>query len=441
MPFPNEHAARIKSPSGFEKFRRNNNAGGSGVDFLFGITANGKTEVQSIRFKTDNFTEAQARAWLKDHDRTALIFEAASGSDNAESKLSDWFAVAKTGKFPQGDLTADTFDQVVKNFDASNHEPPITVGHIRDNHNDKPAVGWIDGVKRTGDYLFVKGRQIWEKFDGLVREGRFKKRSIGIRHGDNGAYLHHLAFLGAMPPAVKGLPDLYDGNYSGEALDTQADDYKFDDEINPNPNHNHKGDKMEYSEAQIKDMKENAAREAVDAEKEKIKSDAEKDFNEKLEKEKTDAAKAERDKVEKEFSDKADGDKAIAEHNRKVDEFCDAEIKAGHITPAMLKAGLKPLLYSMAKPADLEYSDKDKDGKETTVKTNDLDILKNVIKAYSAAPTEGIEHVEGDGKNGDYAAEQKRAKEIVAEGKKNGTEITFGEALKEARSELKSTKE
>jgi hypothetical protein len=79
-PFPNEHAARIVAPGKFDEFRRRNNAGGSGIHFIFGITRNPRTsELQAIRFDRTKFTVAQARAWLKEHDHKPLLFEPATG--------------------------------------------------------------------------------------------------------------------------------------------------------------------------------------------------------------------------------------------------------------------------------------------------------------------------------------------------------------------------
>lgn len=92
MPFPNEHAARIKAPGQYKRFRRKNDAGGDGVDFIYGIKdKDGKevTEVQAIRFDKDKFTVAEAKKWLKDHDYTPLSFEPAE--DKGESyKPSDY---------------------------------------------------------------------------------------------------------------------------------------------------------------------------------------------------------------------------------------------------------------------------------------------------------------------------------------------------------------
>lgn len=74
MPFPNEHAARIQSPEGFERFRRQQLR--DGVDAILGIK-NNKSTVQSIRFDKDKFTENEAMAWLRENDFEPMKFEPA----------------------------------------------------------------------------------------------------------------------------------------------------------------------------------------------------------------------------------------------------------------------------------------------------------------------------------------------------------------------------
>lgn len=83
-PFPNEHAARLHDPAKYESFRRDNDAGGTGIDFIYGILAGGGTEIQAIRFDKDRYTPAEAKAWLREHDFTAIMFEEATGEREVE---------------------------------------------------------------------------------------------------------------------------------------------------------------------------------------------------------------------------------------------------------------------------------------------------------------------------------------------------------------------
>jgi HK97 family phage major capsid protein len=80
-PYANEHAARIRDPDLFDDFRRENDRGGNGVDFIYGIK-DGTSEIQAIRFDKDVFTVAEARAWLERNEFEPIEFEPAIGSDD-----------------------------------------------------------------------------------------------------------------------------------------------------------------------------------------------------------------------------------------------------------------------------------------------------------------------------------------------------------------------
>lgn len=76
-PYPNEHAARLKQPGGYDSFRRENDAFGNGIDAIYGIIDN-KAELQAIRFDKKLFTVKQAKDWLSEHDHKPILFEEAS---------------------------------------------------------------------------------------------------------------------------------------------------------------------------------------------------------------------------------------------------------------------------------------------------------------------------------------------------------------------------
>ena len=80
-PYPNEHAARITDPALYQEFRREVDAGGEGVDFIFGIKMDDgqrMSEIQSIRFDREMFTPQEAMDWLDEHEFVAIKFEEAS---------------------------------------------------------------------------------------------------------------------------------------------------------------------------------------------------------------------------------------------------------------------------------------------------------------------------------------------------------------------------
>jgi uncharacterized protein len=82
MPYPNEHAARLHDPAKYDHFRRENDKLGSGIDVIWGITKDDKTEMQAIRFNADKFTVDEAHKWLAAHDIKPILFEPAAPAKN-----------------------------------------------------------------------------------------------------------------------------------------------------------------------------------------------------------------------------------------------------------------------------------------------------------------------------------------------------------------------
>ncbi|MBL4783000.1 MAG: hypothetical protein JKX92_12230 [Porticoccaceae bacterium] len=121
--------------------------------------------------------------------------------------LDDWFPVFRSGEHvdSQGRKQAFThadLDSVIANH--NNAEPaPFVVGHPK--HND-PAYAWTAGLKRDGDTLLAKGKDIVSEFGDAVKNKLYPNRSISIAPDGNGGWaLRHIGFLGGVAPAVKGL--------------------------------------------------------------------------------------------------------------------------------------------------------------------------------------------------------------------------------------------
>lgn len=111
------------------------------------------------------------------------------------------------------EFSRDLLSDAVSAYQADLHEAPIVIGHPKDNH---PAFGWIDHLELTDDgIVLAHPKQVDSDFAELVKEGRYKKRSASWYSPDSPAnptpgklYLRHVGFLGAMPPALKGLGDV-----------------------------------------------------------------------------------------------------------------------------------------------------------------------------------------------------------------------------------------
>jgi len=117
-----------------------------------------------------------------------------------------WMEIFKTGthvdaRGQKREWTQADLDQMVLAYNQGDHEAPIVLGHPKENG---PAYGWIAELKREGDLLLARPKQVLAKFKDWVNAGSFKKRSISL-YPD--LTLRHVGFLGAFPPAVKGLKD------------------------------------------------------------------------------------------------------------------------------------------------------------------------------------------------------------------------------------------
>lgn len=123
-------------------------------------------------------------------------------------KLTDgWDEVFRTGPAidSQGrphNVTCDDIDRIIAKYDeGKKHQAAVTIGHP---DGKAPAYGWVVGLKRDGEVMLAKYDQVDPAFEEAVKAGRFKKKSVGLRD-DFG--LDHVAYLGAQPPAIKGLKD------------------------------------------------------------------------------------------------------------------------------------------------------------------------------------------------------------------------------------------
>lgn len=80
MPYPREHAARIKSPRSFQKRTFRSKSIGKGIRLIVAKKCSRcSMETQAVRFDVCRFTAAKARAWLKKHKMRPMRFEAATG--------------------------------------------------------------------------------------------------------------------------------------------------------------------------------------------------------------------------------------------------------------------------------------------------------------------------------------------------------------------------
>lgn len=123
----------------------------------------------------------------------------------------------QTIAFGEADLAASAAA-----YDPAKHEAPIVVGHPK---ADAPAFGWVQSLTADAGGLNAMPRQVDPAFAEAVAAGRYKKVSASFYQPDSPHnpvpgvyYLRHVGFLGAQPPAVKGLNPVQFADDGGDCV-------------------------------------------------------------------------------------------------------------------------------------------------------------------------------------------------------------------------------
>lgn len=89
MPYPNYHAARVKSPGSFVSIKVLQTTPNGVMIYGGKLKTNrgGKATAQSYRFPKAEFTATQAKKWLKDQKIESIAFEPATGT---KKSVGEW---------------------------------------------------------------------------------------------------------------------------------------------------------------------------------------------------------------------------------------------------------------------------------------------------------------------------------------------------------------
>jgi hypothetical protein len=125
--------------------------------------------------------------------------------------------IFKPGTFTDTSGTTLTFSEadlraIAAAYDPKKHDAPLVVGHPKSN---APAYGWTRALTFEDGFLKAITHEVSTQFSEWVAAKHYKKISASFYSPNNPNnpvpgifYLRHIGFLGAMPPAVKGLPDV-----------------------------------------------------------------------------------------------------------------------------------------------------------------------------------------------------------------------------------------
>ena len=107
------------------------------------------------------------------------------------------------------EFTPEMIQATIDAYSPAVHEAPIVVGHPS---TDGPAHGWIESLDVSDSGLMAKPSSIHKDFVEQLDNKEYKKISASFYSPDSANnpvpgcyYLKHVGFLGATPPAVKGL--------------------------------------------------------------------------------------------------------------------------------------------------------------------------------------------------------------------------------------------
>ena len=303
-------------------------------------------------------------------------------------------------------------DTALTSFNPDIHTPPVVIGHPQ---SDKPAYGWVRELRKRfkNGLMVLEARlgQIAPEFEAAVRQGLYKKRSASFYPEGR---LRHVGFLGAAPPAVKGLKDLEFEQHSPGAYfefpNPPGQGPPAGPDLNLNPQ---KGDEPMNEPNDNKGILEilrslfRAAREAgwtPPAEEPALKTTSQEQgpVGQEAElKKKEEELELARTEIAEEKA-RLDREKQEAEINSLV----ETKVREGVIPPAFVEMGLKDFLKAIQGAEEISFSDRRQNPVEAFLsfmnKAGDLGLFSEIATRDRISPD--LKQVEADLELGDQIA-------------------------------------
>lgn len=184
---------RLQPPERFERFRRENDKFGAGIDAIWGITADGKVELQSLRFDAKRYTLEDVERFVKEHNLEPIKIEPAqersdAPAENAERQPSLIERVARlfrAGFYPTKNvqISENDLDKII----ANSKDVPVVVEH-------KPTLllGKVKELYRKGKELWGK---LWLKPEAATLLDENEARSLSVAIDLNEMRLHEVSVV------------------------------------------------------------------------------------------------------------------------------------------------------------------------------------------------------------------------------------------------------
>ncbi len=195
--------------------------------------------IQSFLFKKPMFNFDSVVEWIDEHKGDAwnrldiefkslvnvkvtsdMLYNPKEQGDN-EMALKEIQSVPifKIGTHNENKFKDDDLNEMIKNFELLRKENPdfqipIKLGHDAFSDSEKPAVGWMENLRRSGEFIIADFVDLSREAFDLIKNKTFKNRSIEIipefvnSLGKKiGKVIKGIALLGSSLPAVN-LPDI-----------------------------------------------------------------------------------------------------------------------------------------------------------------------------------------------------------------------------------------
>lgn len=115
--------------------------------------------------------------------------------------MSKWIKIFKSGTYPQGTVGVSQLDTIAKNFESNTAGVPLTIDHIKNG----PSFGWVDKLKREGEYLLATFKDVHAQMKEWVKNKQYLNRSVELSYNESTKDFNNLravTMLGAATPQI-----------------------------------------------------------------------------------------------------------------------------------------------------------------------------------------------------------------------------------------------